>query len=168
MTIKHKSPTFHNICQSIKNDLSHICKKLVSSNPKRVYKIFKLQLTASLFQHFLAKKSNIVKRAGSWTISCGLYLEPVMIWLVLLPDNFQLTVTESIWTALSSFFLSPLYFLPTNSHITMKLSSHSLVSETTYEYNSPPKISHLIIYSSVCRLLILSLEKFSSQFQLTV
>ena len=67
-----------------------------------------------------------------------------MIQLVI-PANFWLTVTSYIWMNSLCFFLSQPNLLPTNFHITMKSSSHTPVTETTPEDNSPPKLSHLII-----------------------
>ena len=76
--------------------------------------LFNPWISASLFQNFLDKKHHVVKRAGSWTPSLGLYLEPVMIQLDLVPTNFQLTVTSPSWNHSPSFFLSWLNILPAN------------------------------------------------------
>ena len=76
---------------------------------------------------------------GSRTTSLGFYIEPVIIWLNLTPANFQLTIISSCCTTSSSFFLSWLYFLPVIYQISMKSSSHYLVSETTSKDNSPQK-----------------------------
>ena len=101
-------------------------------------------LTLSL-NIFLPSDPHVVKRAGSWTTSLGLYIKPVMIGLNILPANFQLTVMSSSCTTSLNFFLSQINRLPTNFHMTMNSSSHYPVSETKSEDNSPPKLYRAII-----------------------
>ena len=57
--------------------------------------LFKIRPTDSLIKKILPSDPHIFKRAGSWTTSLSLYLEPVLILLDLLPANFQFTVTLS-------------------------------------------------------------------------
>ena len=66
------------------------------------------------FKFLLRRDPLIVKRDRSWTTSLGLYLNPVFIWLNLLPSNHQLTVTSYSWTTLLTFFHGQLNLLPDN------------------------------------------------------
>ena len=92
-----------------------------------------------------------------------------MIIIDLLYSNFQLSVTSSSWMNLLCLFIEPsmnrLGHLPANFQMTAKSSSDTPAVETTSEYNSPPKLSHAIIF--FCMFLIISLENISL-FQLTV
>ena len=105
--------------------------------------LLKLWLTASLFQNLFSKGPHNV---GSLTTLPSLHLELVMIRLDLLPANFQLTVMPSSWTTSSCLFFSWLYFLPAISQMNMNLSSHSLVYDTAFEDNPPPKLFRAIIF----------------------
>ena len=108
--------------------------------------LFNLRLAKYLFRNFPAKRRHIVKREGSWTISLGLYLELVMIWIDLIPTNFQLNMISSSWMTSPSFFMSQLNLLPAKFQMNVNWYSHSPVSENTSEYNSPPKLSCMIIF----------------------
>ena len=139
---------FANIGQFHPNSLSLICKKLVLTHSKRFFPLFKLRLAASPFQHIFFKQLHIIMRSRSWTTSLGSYLEPVMIWLDLLPASFQLTGMSSSRMTLSSSFLSRQYFISAISHMTMNSSSHSPISENTSENKSLPKLCLVIIFFS--------------------
>ena len=82
----------------------------------------------------------------SWTTSLGFYLDPVLIWIDLILANYQLTVTSSSCMNSPIFFPSSLNLLNANFQMTVKSYSHSTVSETSYKYNSPLKISCRIIF----------------------
>ena len=107
--------------------------------------LFNLRLAKYIFRNFPANRHHIVKREGSWTTSIGLYLELVMIWIDLLPTNFQLNMMSSSWMTSPSFFMSQLNLLPEKFQMNVKWYSHSPVSENTSEDNSPPKLSCTII-----------------------
>ena len=124
------------------------------------FPLFKIQLATSLFQSSLAKLTHIIKRSDICTTSLDSYIDSVMIWLDILPANFQLTVTSSSQTTSSSFCFSWQHFLPAIYQMIMISSSHHSVSETAYEDKYPPKLSRVIFF--VCKLLIISIENLFS------
>ena len=90
MTTQNNSLKFRDFCQFLQNGLLHICKNSPHIIQKMFQPLFRIQLTTSLFRHFLVKRPHIVKREGSGMDSLGLYLKPVMIRLNPLPVNFSI------------------------------------------------------------------------------
>ena len=139
----HSSFTIYALSSKI--PISHIQKPRLISFKTRFDHSSSFRSPTLYINIFLPSDPHIVKKSRIWTTSLGLYLEPVVIWLDLIPDNFQLTVTSSSWTDSIYLFMTWLKLLSANFRMTMKSSSHTPVTETRSKDNSPPKISSAII-----------------------
>ena len=145
MTKQHNSLMFCDLGPFLPNGLSTINETRLISFRTHFYHSTSLDSPTTYLNIFLPINPHIVKKSGSWTNSLGLYLEPVMIQLDLLPTNFQPTVMSYIFMNSLRFFLSRLNLLPTNFQTTMKSFSHYPFYETKSKDSSPPKISRAII-----------------------
>ena len=134
---------------SSKRPIYHIQKTCLISLNTRFDHSSSFNSPSLFFDIFLPSEPHIFKGGGSWITPLGLYIDSVIIWLNLLPVNFQFTVMPSSWTTSPCLFIDIIMIiidlLPTNFKITVNSYSHTPVIETISKNNSLPKITSAII-----------------------
>ena len=168
MVTQNNSITFCDLSQFIPICLLHISKKLPCLIKNDFQPLFKLRLTAPLFQQFLAKRIHIVNRAGIRMTSFGLYLDPVIIKVNLPPPIFNwswhhpVRIIHPVSFLVNYTLAPPIFRWPWSHPVTLQfLKLHSKI-------NPHQKFSREIIlflsidYSSSPKKI------FSSRFQIIV